>query len=154
MGADIPLPFRLEIPEEDSLDLSGLRSVSYTVDGLLQLGDDTLCFEWVARRHIESVGLTGLKDEVDESPVGRLEVPCRLIAQARLRGWWFAPRLDLYAGQLHAFDRIPGARGSVLTLRLRRQDRALAAAVVRAIESMIAALPPAPRHPREIEGAD
>jgi len=152
MDSDTPLPFRLEIPDDDSLGLSGLRSVSYTVDGLLHLGNDTLTFEWVARRHVESIGFTGVKKEVDESPVGREEVSRHLIMRARLRGWWWAPRLDLYSRQLDTFDRIPGTKGSVLTLLLRRHDRALAAAVVRAIEAMPSAPPPRPPRLPEIEG--
>jgi hypothetical protein len=151
MDTDIPLPFRLEIPDDDSLGLGGLRSVSYKVDGLLHVGDDTLTFEWVARRHTESIGFSGVKDEVDESPIGRAEVPLHEITQVRLRGWWWAPRLDLYSRHLDAFDRIPGAQGSVFTLRLRRHDRAQAAAAVRAIEMMLPALPPSSPRAPELE---
>ena len=153
MHRAIPLPFRLEIPEDDSFDLSGVRSISYEVDGLLQLGPDALTFEWVARRRTKSVGFTGVKQEMDESPIGRVEIPYHLITHVRLRGWWFAPRLDLYGSRLDTFDRVPGAHGSVLTLGLRRQDRVIAAAIVRAVDSTRATLPP-PRGPREIEGPE
>jgi len=154
MRSDIPLPFRLGLPDDDSIGLSGIRSVSYELDGLLHLDEDALVFEWVARRETETVGFTGVKKEVDESPVGGREVPYDMLTRVRLRGWWWAPRLDLYARQLDAFDGIPGARGSVLTLKISRHDRALAAAVVQAIEGVRRALPPGADRWRRIGGSD
>jgi hypothetical protein len=129
MAFDIPLPFRLEIPDDDSLELSGIRSVSYEVEGLLHLDEDALTFEWVARRQIERIGFTGIKKEEDESPVGRARVPLQAITRIRLRGWWWAPRLDLYARRLDAFEEVPTARRGVLTLKIRRPDRGIAAAM-------------------------
>lgn len=141
MDLHIPLPFGLEIPDEDSLGLSGIRSVSYKVDGLLHLDDDALTFEWVARRETENIGLTGVKKEVDESPVGRARVSLQVITGVRLRGWWWAPRLDLYARRVDAFEDIPTARPGIVTLKLRRVDRGIGAAMADAIQAARAALP-------------
>lgn len=150
MESEILVPFRLKLPDDDSLHLSGIRSVSYEVDGLLRLDDESLTLEWVARRKVETVGLTGVKAEMDESPLGREEIPLHLITGARLRGWWWAPRLDLYSRELDAFDRVPSARGSVLTLRLRPQDRRQGLAAVRAIEATVTSLPSSQERPRHI----
>ena len=73
MHPDVPLPFRLKIPERDSLELSGFRSVSYDMDGLVHVDGDALSFEWVARRHTERIGLTGIREDVEESPVGHAQ---------------------------------------------------------------------------------
>lgn len=154
MDSDIPLPFRLEIPDDDSLELGGMRSVSYKVDGLLHLGNDALTFEWVARRQIERIGFTGVKKEEDESPVGRARVPLDVITRVRLRGGWWAPRLDVYARQLEAFEDIPSARPGIVTLRIRRADRGIAAAMVHAIQTTRAAVPPETDTPPAIGSGD
>ena len=147
MDADILVPFRLELPNDDSVRLSGIRSVSYQVDGLLGVDDAALTFEWVARRKVDTVGFTGVQSETDESPVGHAEVPLEVISSVRLRGWWWAPRLEIRARELDAFDAIPTAHGSVLTLRLRNHDRHSGAAAVRAIQASVASLslPPSRR---------
>jgi hypothetical protein len=133
MPLDHPLPFRLKVPGEDTLDSRGARSISYRLYGLLHVAEDMLAFEWGATRRIQRVSLTGVKDEVDESPVGTFEVPLRWITRARVRGGWWAPRLQLWARQIDAFDGIPGALPGTLTLRIRRQDRGLAHAIAEAI---------------------
>lgn len=135
MSSGPPLPFRLALPDDDSIGWAGIRSVSYELDGLLHLDDDAVVLEWVARRKTEVVGFTGINKEIDESPIARADVPYELITRARLGGWWWAPRLDLYSRDLTTFDGIPSARGSTLALKIRFPDRALAAAVVRSIES-------------------
>lgn len=142
MSVHHPLPFQLKIPGEDTLDSRGARSVSYRLEGLLHLESETLRFEWAATRHTEMVSIFGVKDYVDESPVGSIHVPRRLITRALVRGGWWAPRVQFWAQRIDAFDGIPGARPGTITLRVRRRDRVLAHAVVEAIAS--ASMPPSP----------
>ncbi len=139
MPLDDPLPFRLKVPGEDTLDSRGARSISYRMDGLLHAMGEMLTFEWAATRHTQRVSLAGVKDEVDMSPVGTIEIPWHWIARARVRGGWWAPRLQLWARQIDAFDGVPGARPGTLTLRIHRQDRAHAHAIAEAITSAGAA---------------
>ncbi|MDH3290220.1 MAG: hypothetical protein OEO20_01805 [Gemmatimonadota bacterium] len=133
MPLNYPLPFRLKVPGEDTLDMRGARSVSYRLDGLLHVAADLLTFEWAATRRTQRVSLTGVKDEAEDSPIGTLEVPRSSIARAQLRGGWWAPRLQLWAGRIDAFDGIPGARPGMLTLRIHRRDRGHARAMAEAI---------------------
>jgi hypothetical protein len=135
MEPSVPLPFRLKVPDRDSLELTGIRSVSYEMDGLVRVDGDALAFEWVARRHTERIGLTGIREDVEESPVGSAQIPLARVSRARLRGFWWAPRLEVYARQVQAFDEIPTARGGVLTLRISRHDRALAARIIAAVQA-------------------
>ncbi len=129
-----PLPFRIRIPGEDSIDTSGVRSVSYRVEGLLHLTDDTLEFEWTATETTEQVSLTKIGTEVSQSPIGRLELPLDILAEVRLRGGWMLPRLLLRARRLGAFERMPRAKGTTVTLRIRRRFRKQAQEMVAAIE--------------------
>jgi hypothetical protein len=135
MAPDHPLPFRLRVPGEETLDSRGVRSISYKLDGLLDLKDDILAFEWAATRHTQRLSFEGVKDEVDESPVGAVEIPRDWITRAQVRGGWWAPRLRLFARRIDAFDGIPGARPGKLVLRIqrnhRRDARAMAEAIVR-----------------------
>lgn len=128
-----PLPFRLNVPGQDTLDWRGARSISYRLDGLLHLVGEMLTFEWAATRRTQRVSLTGVKDVVDESPVGTIEIPRGWITRAHIRGGWWAPRLQLWARRIDAFDGIPGARPGTLTLRIHRHDRAYAHALAEAI---------------------
>ncbi len=137
-----PLAFRLKVPGEDTLDSRGARSISYRLDGLLHLVGDMLTFEWAATRRTQLVSLGGVKDQVDESPIGAVQVPQRWITRAQVRGGWWAPRLQLRARRIDAFDGIPGARPGTLTLRIRRRDRAHANAIARVIAPLRAAAVP------------
>lgn len=141
MSLNDPLPFKLKIPGEDTIDWRGVRSISYRLDGLLSLSDDVLTLEWKARRHTEHVGIGGVKDVVDESPIGTLQIPRELIARAWISGW-FRPRLQMWARQIDAFEGIPSARPGMLSLRIRRQDRRLAHAVAEALTASQPVLPP------------
>ena len=129
-----PLPFRIGVAGEDVIDSSGVRSVSYRVEGLLHLVDDTLTFEWTATETTERVSLTGVGTEVDHSPIGRLEVPAGWLAEVRLRRGWWLPRMVFRARRLDAFEDMPGAKPGVLTLKIRRRFRKQAEAFVAAIE--------------------
>jgi hypothetical protein len=128
-----PLPFRIRVPGYDSLDAQGILSISIKLEGLLNLLNDRISLEWAAVRRIESVSLSGVIENVDESPVGRCEISLDLILDARLRGWWWAPILVMRARNLETFTDIPTAKNGVAKLSIRRKDRELARAICAAI---------------------
>ena len=130
-----PLPFRLKVPGQDVIDTEGVWSISYKAEGLLHLDGDVLVVEWQATRTTEKVAVSGIGTDVDHSPIATLEVPIELVAGMRYRGGWWWPRLELRGRTLDAFDGIPGARPGVVSLRVRRRDRAHARGFAAAFES-------------------
>jgi hypothetical protein len=129
MSHSSPLPFRISVPGYDSIDSQGVVSISIKLEGLLHVLDDVVSLEWSATRKVESVSLRGIRDEVDQSPVGACDIPVDLILEARLRGGWWAPRLELRATRLDAFEEIPSAQNGTAKLRIQRRDREKARAV-------------------------
>jgi len=150
-----PLPFRLGVPGDDVIDSAGIRSVSYKVEGLLHLVDDTLRFEWTATETTEEVSGSRIGTLVDHSPIGRLDVPASWIAEVRLRWARWLPRLVFRARRLDAFEGMPSAKRSGLTLKVRRRFRKQAEAMVAAIEraNVTTPLPPPDTLP-ELERGD
>jgi len=130
-----PLPFRIDIPDQGTIDSTGVRSVKYRIEGLLQLVGGTLAFEWNAVETIDRVGLGGVHTDVDESPIGRREVPLDWISQVRLRGGWLRPQLVLRARRLDAFVGMPGRKQATLILQVGRRFRRHAKALLTEIES-------------------
>jgi hypothetical protein len=128
-----PVPFQLALPGRDTLGFDGARSVSYRVHGLLHLEGDTFTFEWSTARHVEHVSLTRVHVDDHATPPELLDVPVTWIADARVTGGWWAPRLVLRARRLDAFDGVPGAEPGSVALRIARRDRAIAAAMVDAL---------------------
>jgi len=146
-----PLPFRIPVKGEDVIDFGGIRSVSYRVEGLLHLADDVLEFEWTATERTERVSLTGIGTDVDQSPIGTLEVQAGWIAEVRLRGGWWRPRMAFRARRLDAFQGMPGARPGTVTLKIPRRYRKEAKALVAAIDQARAAAPlPSPENLAEL----
>jgi hypothetical protein len=141
MHAPDPLPFRLRMPGSDTLDLRGARSISWRVEGRLYLAGDMLGLEWTGTRRAERVSLSGVKVHTEELPVEVLEIPVEWIIDARLRTPRLAPRLELRAGRLDAFDGLPGAEPGSVTLRLARRDAARALDMIDAIQRARAGLP-------------
>lgn len=129
-----PLPFRIRIPGKDVIDLKGVRSVSYRVEGLLHLDRAILEFEWMATETTELVSLTRIGIDVDQSPIGRLEVPANWLAEVQLRGRRWLPYVMLRAKWLDAFEGMPGVKGTVTRLRIRRRFMKQAHAMVAAID--------------------
>ena len=132
-GAE-PLPFRLPVPGRDTIDGDGARSVSYRLEGFLHLVGSTLTVEWTGTKSTQQISFRGVKDHVDHLPVEWHEVPVGWITDARLRGGWWRPRLELRAPRLDAFEGIPSARAGSITLRIRRRDRELAGQMAVAID--------------------
>lgn len=139
-----PLPFRIRIPGEDVIDLKGVRSVSYKVEGLLHLDKDILEFEWTATETTDLVSLTRIGTDVDQSPIGRLELPASWLAEVHLRGRWWLPYVVFRARWLDAFEGMPGVKGTIIKLRIRRRFLKQARAIVAAIDlaRVNTALPP------------
>lgn len=140
MHSPDPLPFRLRMPGSDTLDLRGVRSISWRVEGRLYLAGDMLGFEWTGTRRAERVSLSGVKVDEEDLPIEVLEIPVEWITGARLRTPRLAPRLELQAGRLDAFDDLPGARPGSVALRLARRDVARARAMIDAIQGARAVL--------------
>lgn len=128
-----PVPFRLPLAGKETIDTSGIRSVSYKVQGLLHLEGDTLAFEWAVDQSTESVGLGGVSTDVEKFDYEELVVPLTWLTEVRLTRFP-SRRLKLRARRLDAFDGIPAARPGSISLRVRWRDRHLAAAMVEAIE--------------------
>ncbi len=129
------VPFHLPLPGRDTLGFEGARSVWYRIHGLLHFDGDTITFEWSTTRHVEHVSLTRVRVRDDATTPKLLGVPGAWIADARLTGGWWAPRLRLRARRLDAFDGVPTARPGTITLRIARRDRGLAAAMVDALSA-------------------
>ena len=136
MSAPRTLPFRLRLPGWDKLDWEGARSVAARVEGRLHLVGGMLVIEWAVTEKTQRVALDGITSRVEVLPLEMIELPVAELVDLRLVGGWWAPRLDLRARRLDAFDGIPTARPGVITLRIRRQDRQLAAEMAAEIERL------------------
>ena len=130
-----PLPFRIRVPGHDTIDSQGIISISFKLEGLLHIVEDTVSLEWTATRQVESVSTSGIRDEVDQSPVGTCDVPMSVILEARLSGGWWAPKLVLRGTRLDVFKGIPTAQSGTAKLRIQRRDREKARAVCAVINS-------------------
>jgi hypothetical protein len=129
-----PLPFRLNPTGRDTLGFEGIESVSYRVDGLLRLADQSVTLEWTGTRTTEQVSLDKIGTDVDELPLEWLEVPFGRLAGAWVIGGWWWPRLELRARGVEDFDGVPATRCVTLRLRIHRRDRRLAHAIASEIE--------------------
>ena len=128
-----PVPFHLPMPGRDSLGFDGARSVSFRIHGLLHFDGDTVTIEWSTTRHLEQVTLTRVRVEDDATPPELVDIAVEWIADARVTGGWWAPRLILRARRLDAFAEVPGAQPGSLSLPILRRDRAIAAAMAAAL---------------------
>ncbi len=154
MATPDPLPFRLKVPGRDTLGLTGARSISYRLEGLLHLDGDTITLEWSATRRTQALTLTGVKDEVDQSPVGTADIPVSWISRMRVTGGWWYPRLQLWARRLEAFDGIPTAQGARLALHIDRGNRQLAVAFAAALDAARRRALAAANRPPQLENDD
>jgi hypothetical protein len=85
------LPFRIRVPGYDSIDSQGVVSISIKLQGILRVEGEKVSLEWSASKQIESLSMDGIREEVDQSPVGSCDIPASLILDARMRGGWWAP---------------------------------------------------------------
>lgn len=139
MAYPAPLPFRIKIPDEESMDLTEVRSIATKVEGLLHVEFDRLILEWAVTRTLEEVGLTGVKEETETFAPEEAELPFDWLAGVSLAGGILFPRVVLRGRGLRVFDGIPGAKGARLELFYARSDRMSAVAIVRAIEAALQA---------------
>lgn len=128
-----PVPFRVSMPGSDTLGLEGARSVSVRVEGLLRVEGASLRVEWRIVRHVEQVSLTSIDVNDESTPIESIDIPIDEIADARLTGGWWAPRLRMRARKLDAFDGVPGAGPGTIMLRIARRDRRLATTLADAL---------------------
>lgn len=134
-----PLPFRIKPPGRDAVEWGGIESVSYRVDGLLRLVDQSITLEWTGTRTTQEVSFDKIGTDVDELPPKWLELSFGRIAGAWVVGGWWWPRLELRARGLEDFDGVPGTHGVTLRMRIHRRDRALARTIALEIERRVAA---------------
>lgn len=134
-----PLPFRLHPHGSDTIGFEGIESVSYRLDGLLRLADQSVTLEWTGTRTTEQVSLDKIGTDVDKLPLDWFELPFRRIAGAWLIGGWWRPRLELRARGYDDLAGVPSRRGVTLRLRIHRRDRGLARAIASEIEARVAA---------------
>ncbi len=133
-----PLSFKLPAEGEESIDIRGVRSVDYKMVGQLHLTDRWLVFEWTGTRTTEKVGFDGIGTDVERLPLEEFEIPLDHIVGARLVRTWWLPRLEIRARTLDLFDEIPGSKPGMVSLRIKRRDRAHAFEFVLALENAIA----------------
>lgn len=138
-----PLPFRLRAAGRDSVGFGGVESVSFRVDGLLQVIEEGITLEWTGTRTTEQVSFEKIGTDVEELSLEWVELPFERLAGVWLLGGWWRPRLELRARGIEDFDGVPAARGVTVSLGIHRRDRALARNLGSAIAARIAAANPA-----------
>ena len=132
-----PLPFHLGLTGKDTIDIRGIKSVGYKVEGLLHLEHGGLTIEWAVDRTTETVGFGGIRTDVEKFDYEELVVPVSLLAEVRLTGGIMGPRrLRLRARRLDAFGNVPTSKPGRVALKIRRRDRKLARAMVAAIRDV------------------
>lgn len=134
-----PLPFRLAAPGTDTIDIEGINSISYKLEGMLYLSVDGITLEWIETRTTEQVSLSGVGTDVAQAEPDYLEVPMSRLAGAWVVGGWWWPRLELRARGFQDFEQVPGVRGITLGLKIQRRDRELARDIAKEIQASVAA---------------
>jgi hypothetical protein len=132
-----PLPFRIKLPGEDSVDFTEVRDVSRRADGLLHLLDGLVVLEWAVTESVDEVGLSNVSSTTETFEAEELEIPLHWLARVELTGGILQPRMVLRARSLAVFADVPGAKGAELALHYRRADRLVAVAMHRAIEAAL-----------------
>ena len=141
MAHPAPLPFRIKLPGEETVDFTEIRDVARRADGLLHLLDDALLVEWAVTESVDEVGLGNVSSSSETFAAEEAEIPLAWLASADLVGGILRPRLLLRARGLGVFEGIPGAKADRLELGYARGDRFVAVAMAQAITVAFAALP-------------
>ncbi len=136
-----PLPFKLSVAGHDDIDGLDVVSLSVKVDGMAHWSEGVLTLEWAETQYIDEVSLVSVRSEVVPQPPLAVDIPVEVLAGATVVGGWWRPRVELRARYLDTFAHIPGARPGRLSLRISRQDRALAKRLVAVLQSAIAPAP-------------
>jgi hypothetical protein len=135
VSAPAPLPFRINLPGEDTVDFTEVRDVSRRADGLLHLLDGLLLLEWAVTESVDEVGLSNVSSTTETFEAEELDIPLEWLTGVELTGGILRPRVKLRARSLAVFADVPGAKGAELELHYRRADRLVAVAMHRAIEA-------------------
>lgn len=109
MAAPAPLPFRIKLPTQDTVHLTGVREVVTTVEGLLHLEPGQLVLEWAMTRTTQEVSVLGVKAEAEAFDPEAAVLPLDWLAIVALAGGILSPRLELRGRGLRVFEGIPGA---------------------------------------------
>jgi hypothetical protein len=128
LAVPVRFPMTYERHREDGEYVSRLT----TAAGIVRLERGGLVLEWAGSVQVTpTVRLPNARTE----PIARRErtVPLARLAGARVGGW-LRRRLELRAVDLDALDGVPGAEAGRVTLHVAWGDRALAAALVDAVE--------------------
>ena len=99
--------FRLSVPGQDILDFRGARSITYRLEGLLHLVGETITLEWAAMRRTRQFSLTGVKDEVDHSPIGNRGRSSGLDHSGATARWLVGPQAPTLGPPTRRFRRHP-----------------------------------------------
>lgn len=130
-----PLPFKLGVPGEETINLGGMESTGYQMVGQLHLDNLTLIVEWTGSRTTEKIGFSGISRTEDRLPVEELEIPVGYISGANLIGGWWRPSLELRGMRLDLFDDLPGSKPGSVRLRIKHRDRDHALDFIMALEA-------------------
>jgi len=137
--APAPLPFRIKLPTQDTVDLTTVREVVTTVEGMLHLEGDQLVLEWAMTRTTQEVSVLGVKDESEAFDPEEAVLPLEWLVSVALEGGILSPRLELRGRGMRVFEGIPGAKGATLALHYSRGDRMVAVAMHRTITAALQA---------------
>src|SRR5262245_29779999 len=69
------LPFRLKVPGSDVVEGLQVTSTSFRIHGFLQVAGDLLAIEWGGTAHVQDVSALSVRDDKENLPDERLEVP-------------------------------------------------------------------------------
>ena len=141
MPQPAPLPFRIKLPGEDTMEFTEIRDVERRADGLLHLLGDAILLEWAVTEKVDQVGLANISSTTETFAAEEFEIPLAWLASAELVGGILRPRIVLRARGLGVFAEIPGAKADRLELRYARADRFVAIEMAKAIRAAFAALP-------------
>lgn len=139
MSHPAPLPIRIKVAGEESMDLAAIRDVTTRVEGLLHLEEGQLLLEWIISTKVEEVRLLSVTQERETSEPQFAELPLDALVSITLAGGILAPHLLLRARSLRLFDGIPGAKGAELAVHYARRDRLHAVAMLHAIDAALQA---------------
>jgi hypothetical protein len=121
------LTFRLRVPEEARVEHGVATVLKYRLHGRAWIDGSHLHLEWSGDCERTEAGRGVARQVREPVPVGHTAVPLDDIAQVRLRGGWWWPRVDIAAAAPGALDGVPGVAGARISLRISRGERAAAA---------------------------
>jgi hypothetical protein len=132
------LPYRLKVSGRDEFEGLGVTSTSYRVHGFLRVDGRGLVVEWGGTAHVQEIGMS-LREETEQLPTERIEVPFSDLFRAELTGGWFRPRLRVQARTVGALSRVPSEKFGAVEFWYDRSERFAAIEVFQALRAGIEA---------------